>query len=89
MELSLFEDPDLSCPDIPFLEPPVILPSMNDFNTLSSQQDQLGVDINTQNMRCKLEKTKRQRLNSTIKISSVRSQCCLKLSPKPKPISLF
>jgi len=40
---------------------------MNDYNTLSSQLDQLSVDINTQNLRSKLEKTKRQRLNSMIK----------------------
>ena len=47
IELSLFEEPDLSCPNMPFLEPPVIVPSMNDFNTLNSQLDQLSVDINT------------------------------------------
>ena len=67
IELLLFEDPDLSYPNIPFLEPQVIVRSMIDFNTLSSQLDQLSVDINTQNLRSKLEKTKRQRLTSMIK----------------------
>ena len=67
IDLSLFKDPELSCPNIPFLEPPLIVPSMNDFNALSSQLDELIVDINTQHLRSKLEKTKRQRLNSMIK----------------------
>ena len=49
IDLSLFEDPDLSYQNIPFLEPPVIVPSMNDFNILNSHLDQLSVDINTQN----------------------------------------
>ena len=41
---------------------------MHDVNTINSQLDQLSVDVNTQNLRSKLEKTKRQRLNTTVKI---------------------
>ena len=54
----------MSYPNITFLEPPIIVPSMYDVNTINSHLDQLSVDINTQNLRSKLEKTKRHRLNT-------------------------
>ena len=63
VDLSLFEDPELACSNIPFLEPP----SANDFHVLSSEMDQISVDVNTQHLRRKLEKSKRQRLSLTIK----------------------
>ena len=40
---------------------------MHDINVINSQLDQLSVDINTQNLRSKLEKIKRQRLNTTVR----------------------
>ena len=67
IDLSLFEDPELVYPNAPFLEPPVIAPSAIDFHELSSKMDQISVDVNTQHLRSKLEKCKRQRLSSTIR----------------------
>ena len=49
-----------------FPEPPVIVPTMNDINILTCRMDQLDVDLNTQNLRNKLEKNKK-RINATVK----------------------
>ena len=57
IDLTLFEDPDMSYQNIPFLESQIIVPSMHDVNVINSKLDQLSVDINTQNLRSKLEKT--------------------------------
>ena len=66
-DIDFIEDPDMSYPNIPFLEPPIIVPSMHDVNIINSQLDQLSVDVNAQNLRNKLEKTKKQRLNTTVR----------------------
>jgi len=66
-DLLLFEDYELLYPNISFLEPPVIVPTMNDFNMLTSRMDQLDVDLNTQHLRNKLEKNKRQKLSAAVK----------------------
>ena len=67
INLSPFDDPELVCPNITYLEPQMIAPSANDYHSLSSQMDQISVDMNSQHLRSKLEKCKRQRLSSTIR----------------------
>ena len=54
------------CPNIAYLEPPMIAPTANDYHLLRSQMDQISIDLNTQQLRNKLEKCKRQRLSTTI-----------------------
>ena len=66
IDLSLFDDSELMCPDIDYLEPPMIAPKANDYYLLSSQMDQISINLNTQQLRNKLEKCKRQRLSTTI-----------------------
>ena len=66
IDLSLFDDPELMCPNITYLEPPMIAPTANDYHLLSSQMDQISIDLNTQQLRNKLGKCKRQRLSTII-----------------------
>jgi len=51
IDLSLFDDPDMTCPDVPFLDPSILIPSFTDVNTISNQLNQLNVDLNTQDLR--------------------------------------
>jgi len=67
IDLFLFDDPELVCPNITYLEPPMIAPTANDYHLLSSQMDQISIDLNTQQLLNKLEKCKRQRLSTTIR----------------------
>jgi len=66
-DLLMFDDHELLYPNLSFPEPPVIVPTMNDLNILTCRMDQLDVDLNTQNLRNKLEKNKRQKLSATVK----------------------
>ena len=66
-DLLLFEDHELRYPNIFFPEPPMIVPAMNDLNILTCRMDQLDVDLNTQHLRNKLEKNKRQKLSAAVK----------------------
>jgi len=56
MDLTLFEDPDVICPNATFLEPSVLIPSIHDVNVLNNQLNQLSVDMNTQDLRSRLER---------------------------------
>jgi len=47
IDLSLFDDSELMCPNIDYLEPPMIAPTANDYHLLSSQMDQISIDLNT------------------------------------------
>ena len=51
----------------------MIAPTANDYHLLSSQMDQISIDLNTQQLRNKLEKCKRQRLSATIQIATLTS----------------
>ena len=66
-DLLIFDDQELMYLNPSFLEPPVIVPTMNDINILTGRMDQLDIDLNTQDLRNKLEKHKRQKLNAMVK----------------------
>jgi len=66
IDLFLLDDTELMCPNVTYLEPPMIAPTANDYYLLISQMDQISIDLNTQQLRNKLEKCKRQRLSTTI-----------------------
>ena len=57
----------MTCPNVPFLKPSVIIPSIHDVNVINTQLNQLSVGMSTQGLRSKLEKAKRQRLNTTVR----------------------
>ena len=67
IDLTLFDDPVMTCPDAPFLEPSVLIPPFHDVNLINNQINQLSIDVNTQDLRSRPEKVKSQWLSATIK----------------------
>ena len=67
VDLTLFEEPYSLFSNMPIIEPIETFPAQQDLVVLNNQLSQMSIDLNTQNLRVKIVKVKRQKLRTAIR----------------------
>jgi len=67
IDLTLLDDSELVFPKIPFIEPIALIPGYQDVTLLSNQISQMNVELNSQDLRIRIEQAKRRKLRVTLK----------------------